>query len=100
MPRAGADRIMGFETDARGQRVLKVAVTAPPVDGAANQALIALLAKRLKVPKSSVSLVAGASARIKRLAVAADADLARLEPDARAPGAHENTRAPGAHENT
>ena len=82
MPRAGADRIMGFETDARGQRVLKVAVTAPPVDGAANQALIALLAKRLKIPKSSVSLVAGASARIKRLAVAADVDLARLERDA------------------
>jgi uncharacterized protein (TIGR00251 family) len=82
MPRARADRIMGFETDARGQRVLKVAVTAPPVDGAANQALIALLAKRLKIPKSSVSLVAGASARIKRLAVAADVDLARLERDA------------------
>jgi len=82
MPRAGADRIMGFETDARGQRVLKVAVTAPPVDGAANQALIALLAKRLKIPKSSVSLVTGASARIKRLAVAADVDLAQLERDA------------------
>jgi len=70
---------MGFETDVRGQRVLKVAVAAPPVDGAANQALIALLAKRLTIPKSSVSLVAGASARIKRLAVAGDVDLAQLE---------------------
>jgi uncharacterized protein (TIGR00251 family) len=79
MPRAGADRIVGFETDARGQRVLKVAVTAPPVDGAANQALIALLAKRLKVAKSSVALVSGATARIKRLALPADADLRKLE---------------------
>jgi uncharacterized protein (TIGR00251 family) len=79
MPRAGKDRIVGFETDAHGQRVLKVAVTAPPVDGAANQALIALLAKRLGIPKSSVALVSGASARIKRLALPADADLASLE---------------------
>lgn len=79
MPRAGADRIVGFETDARGQRVLKVAVAAPPVDGAANAALIALLAKRLKIPKSSVALIAGATARVKRLALPPDADLRVLE---------------------
>lgn len=79
MPRAGSDRIVGFETDARGQRVLKVAVTAPPVDGAANQALLALLAKRLRIPKTSVSLVAGASARVKRVMLPDDADLGALE---------------------
>ena len=79
MPRAAADRILGFETDPRGQRVLKVAVAAPPVDGAANAALIALLAKRLGIPKSSVALVAGASARIKRLALPAGVDLTVLE---------------------
>jgi uncharacterized protein (TIGR00251 family) len=79
MPRAGKDRIVGFETDARGQRVLKVAVSAPPVDGAANTALIALLAKRLGIPKSSVSLVSGAAARVKRLALPGDADLRVLE---------------------
>jgi uncharacterized protein YggU (UPF0235/DUF167 family) len=78
-PRAGADRIVGFETDAQGQRVLKVAVTAPPVDGAANTALLALLAKRLGVPKSSLALVAGATARIKRIALPADVDLSVLD---------------------
>jgi uncharacterized protein len=71
-PRAGRDRIVGFETDARGQRILKVAVAAAPVDGAANDALIRLLAKQLGLPKSAVTLIAGASARIKRLALAGD----------------------------
>ncbi len=71
-PRAGRDRIVGFETDARGQRILKVAVAAAPVDGAANDALIRLLAKQLGLPKSAITLIAGASARIKRLALAGD----------------------------
>ena len=71
-PRAARDRIVGFETDARGQRVLKVAVAAAPVDGAANAALIRLLAKQLGLPTSAVTLVAGAAARLKRLALAGD----------------------------
>jgi uncharacterized protein YggU (UPF0235/DUF167 family) len=72
-PRAGADRIIGIETDPQGRRVLKVAVTAAPVDGAANAALIRLLAKRLGLPKSAVTLLSGAGARVKRLAFAGDA---------------------------
>jgi uncharacterized protein YggU (UPF0235/DUF167 family) len=77
MPRAGADRIIGLETDERGLAVLKVAVTAAPVDGAANAALIKLLAKQLDLPKSAITLVAGAGARIKRLALVGDeADIA------------------------
>jgi uncharacterized protein (TIGR00251 family) len=83
-PRAGRDRIVGFEIDGRGQRVLKVAVAAPPVDGAANEALVALLAKQLGLPKSAVTLVAGASARLKRLALAGDP--ARLDAALRALG--------------
>jgi len=71
-PRAGRDRIVGFEIDGRGRRVLKVAVAAPPVDGAANAALVALLARQLGLPKSAVTLVAGATARLKRLALAGD----------------------------
>jgi uncharacterized protein (TIGR00251 family) len=71
-PRARADRILGVERDARGLSVLKVAVAAPPVDGAANAALIALLAKEFGVAKSAVTLVSGASARLKRVALAGD----------------------------
>ncbi|MBI3512680.1 MAG: DUF167 domain-containing protein [Proteobacteria bacterium] len=71
-PRARADRILGVEHDARGLRVLKVAVAAPPVDGAANAALLALLAKHFGLPKSAVTLVSGASARTKRVALAGD----------------------------
>lgn len=45
--------------------VLKARVTAPAVDGAANHALVRLLADELGVPKSAVRIVAGASARQK-----------------------------------
>jgi len=49
---------------------LKVAVTAPPVDGEANAAVIELFAKRLGVPRSSVEIVAGASSRKKTIKIA------------------------------
>ena len=44
---------------------LKVAVTAPPVEGKANAACIELLAKLLKLPKSSFSIAAGQTSRNK-----------------------------------
>ena len=47
----------------------KIQLKAPPVDGAANAALIALLAKQLKRPKSAISLLTGDTARIKRLQI-------------------------------
>lgn len=43
----------------------KVKLTAPPVDGQANKMLIEILAKYLKVPKSSISVVGGKTAKIK-----------------------------------
>ncbi len=48
--------------------VLRVRVTAPPVDGAANEALLRLLADRLGVPRRDLRLVSGASARQKVVA--------------------------------
>lgn len=48
---------------------LKVAVTAPPVDGEANAAVIALLAKQLGVGKGAVEVIAGQSSRRKTLRV-------------------------------
>ena len=48
----------------------KIAVTAPPVDGKANQACVVLLAKICGVAKSAVTLTAGASSRRKTFEVA------------------------------
>ena len=48
---------------------LKVHLTAPPVDGAANEALLKLLAERLGIPKRSLRIVQGASGRQKVLEI-------------------------------
>lgn len=59
-PRASRSEIVGVWDDA-----LRVRVTAPPVDGQANAALVALLAQRLDVRKADVKVVAGQTGRIK-----------------------------------
>jgi uncharacterized protein (TIGR00251 family) len=46
---------------------LKVRITAPPEKGKANEAVVELLAKTLKVPKSSVEIVSGHTGRIKKV---------------------------------
>ncbi len=68
-PRGGADRIDGWGEDAAGRPLLKVRVSAPPVEGEANAALEKLMAKALGLPKSAVSVAAGQTARIKALAI-------------------------------
>jgi uncharacterized protein len=52
------------------QGVLKARLTAPPVDGAANEALIALLAERLGLPKRDIRIVRGATSRRKTVEIA------------------------------
>jgi uncharacterized protein (TIGR00251 family) len=70
-PRASRDEIAGFAPAADGQgEVLRVRVTAPPVDGRANAALTGLLAKRLRVARGDVTVVVGQSSRQKVVAVA------------------------------
>jgi uncharacterized protein YggU (UPF0235/DUF167 family) len=76
-PRGGTARIEGV-ADRDGQPVLKVRVSAAPVDGAANDALVALLARAVNLPRSAVTLVAGERARLKRLRLAGDDLPARL----------------------
>lgn len=49
---------------------LKIRLAAPPVDGKANECLLAFVAERLGVPKARVSLVSGQTSRSKRVAVA------------------------------
>lgn len=63
-PRASRDAIVGVHDGA-----LKVALTAPPVEGEANAALIALLAKKLGVAKRDVVLLRGETSRAKRVEV-------------------------------
>jgi hypothetical protein len=65
-PRGGAARVEGIAVR-DGHPVLEVRVAAPPVEGAANDALVAFLAKTLGLPRSAVTLVAGDRARVKRL---------------------------------
>jgi uncharacterized protein (TIGR00251 family) len=68
-----------------GDRI-RVHLTAPPVEGAANEALVRLLASRLQVPRSAVELVSGHGARNKSVAVAgvtAGEAAARLIADSR-----------------
>lgn len=64
VPRATRERL---SVDADG--TLRVHVTRPPTDGEANRAVLRLLARRIGLPPSSVSVVAGASARHKRIRV-------------------------------
>lgn len=71
-PRAAADRISGVALDQAGVAWLQVTVTAVPEDGRANKAVVALLAKRWRVPKSTVAVVQGATDRRKTLLVRAD----------------------------
>jgi uncharacterized protein YggU (UPF0235/DUF167 family) len=65
-PRGGRAAIDGIG-EAGGQPVLRVRVAAPPVEGAANAALIECLARALDLPRSAVTLSAGDHARVKRL---------------------------------
>jgi uncharacterized protein len=80
-PRGGRDAVESVERLADGRSVLKVRVRAVASDGEANAALAKLLAKTLGVAARDVSLVAGATARLKRVKVAGAAATlaARLE---------------------
>lgn len=71
-PKGGRDAIDGIERLADGRAVLKVRVRVAPSEGAANAALIRLIAQALDVAPRQVTLAAGASARIKRLTIEGD----------------------------
>ncbi|WP_297110033.1 DUF167 family protein [uncultured Devosia sp.] len=68
-PNAGRDVIEGAELRDDATSVLRVRVAAAPDKGKANTAVIALLARTLGVPKSSVSLVNGETSRFKSIRV-------------------------------
>jgi uncharacterized protein (TIGR00251 family) len=63
-PRGSRNEIVGIQGDA-----LKVKLTAPPVEGAANKMCVEFLAKKLGVRKSDVEILTGKSSRKKRVLV-------------------------------
>lgn len=64
-PRASRNTILGTE-----ETWLRVALTAPPVDGKANEAARRFIAETLNLPRCSVNLVTGQTARLKRFSIA------------------------------
>ena len=71
-PRARRNRVDGLTAEADGGAALRLAVTAAPEDGKANAAVVALLAEAWKLPKSSLSVVAGAADRRKTIHLQGD----------------------------
>jgi uncharacterized protein YggU (UPF0235/DUF167 family) len=72
-PKGSRDAIEGIARLADGRVVLKARVRAAPHEGAANAALIRLMAAALHVPPRQVSVASGATTRIKRIEIAGDA---------------------------
>ena len=63
-PGARKNSVTGVHADA-----LKIALTAPPVDGKANEALIAFLAEALRLPRARIAIVAGLASRAKTVRI-------------------------------
>jgi uncharacterized protein (TIGR00251 family) len=81
-PKGGRDAFDGIAALADGRAVLKARVRAAPHEGAANAALVRLIAKAAGVAAGRVAIVAGATARVKRVTIAGNARslAAALEP--------------------
>jgi uncharacterized protein len=72
-PRASKSEVCGVQGDA-----LKIRLTSPPVDGAANKLCREFLAELFHVPKSAVEIISGETSRHKRVKISAS-DPARLQ---------------------
>ena len=73
-PRASKDKIIGLHDDC-----LKISLTTPPVEGRANQHLLAFIAESFAVPKQRVTLVQGETGRKKWVKIMEPKDLQLLE---------------------
>ena len=80
-PRASRDGVDGIVADAEGRPLLKLRLVAPPVEGAANEALIAFLARTLAMRKADIAIRSGETGRVKILHLAGDSNaiLQRLD---------------------
>ena len=64
LPKSSRTQIIGIEGD-----TYKVKLTAPPVEGEANKALIELLARRLRIGKGRVEIISGGRTRLKTVRI-------------------------------
>ena len=74
-PRAARNGFDGLVRESDGRPVLRFRVTARPIKGAANAALVAYIANALNLRKSDVRIISGQTARLKLLELSGDADL-------------------------
>lgn len=78
-PGAKRSELLGWEDDYPGVgRVLRLRIAAPPVEGKANKAVLEFLAAKLRLPKSSLSLLHGSSGRLKLVELPDGTDLSPL----------------------
>jgi uncharacterized protein (TIGR00251 family) len=64
LPKSSRNEIMGMDVG-----ILKIKVTAPPVEGMANRAVIELVSKELKIPKKDIEIISGDKSKNKRIRV-------------------------------
>ncbi|NLD35575.1 MAG: YggU family protein [Desulfatiglans sp.] len=64
LPKSSRNEIMGLE-----EGIVKIKVTAPPVEGMANKAVIELISKELKIPKKDIEIVSGDKSKNKRIRI-------------------------------
>jgi hypothetical protein len=76
-PRSAKPGIGGWRAGADGREELEVRVAEAPTDGAANDAVVKLLAKALGVSRSELTIISGAASRHKRIAIPFDVEEAR-----------------------
>jgi uncharacterized protein (TIGR00251 family) len=68
-PRSSKPGISGWRTGADGREELEIRVAEAPADGAANDAVVKLLAKALGLSRSELSIISGSTSRHKRIAI-------------------------------
>jgi uncharacterized protein len=67
-PRASRSEVLSISDSSHGE-ALEVRLAAPPAKGAANDELVSLLARALRIPRRDIGLVKGASGRLKRVRI-------------------------------
>ena len=77
IPRSAKPGIGGWRAGADGREELEIRVAEAPADGAANDAVVKLLANALRISRSELKIISGAASRHKRVAIPFDASEAR-----------------------